>query len=94
MLKLNSLDKLSDEYLRAVGNNMNIIGGSKVPVTVRFGVTGKGVSPNYQIEGPQGVLGCFRGSNHERFTFHNGETFFNDKNLSISFLKKEVLLNR
>lgn len=31
---------------------------------VRFGLTGNGYAPNYQIEGPDGIKHCFNGLGH------------------------------
>lgn len=53
-------------YFRKVMGNMVALGfGPKHAVaTVRFGLTGIGHAPNYQIEGPDGVKHCFRGMGH------------------------------
>lgn len=47
---------------------------------VRFGTTGIGHAPNYQIEGPDGVKHCFRGMGHDEAS--EVDDAFADENLS------------
>ena len=47
---------------------------------VRFGKTGNGRAPNYQIEGPEGSKHCFRGMDHVEASGLDEE--FAPKNLS------------
>lgn len=62
-------EKVSDpSYFRAVMRNFVAIGygpSKDGMATVRFGRTGDGVHPNYQIEAGDGEPRCFRGSNHK-----------------------------
>lgn len=54
-------------YFRKVLGNMVKLGfGPKREIEgrVRFGLTGKGYAPNYQIEGADGSKHCFRGLGH------------------------------
>lgn len=55
-----------DSYFKKV--MLNMVGldfGQKNPMPcLRFGMTGTGYAPNYQIEGPDGVKHCFRGMGH------------------------------
>jgi len=61
-------EKVADPgYFRKVMGNMVDLGfGPKnpTPAYVRFGLTGTGHAPNYQIEGPDGAKHCFRGMGH------------------------------
>lgn len=61
-------DVTDPSYFRAVMRNFVAMGfgpskGSEA--VVRFGSTGGGVHPNYQIEGRDASVQCFRGSNHK-----------------------------
>jgi hypothetical protein len=54
-------------YFRQVMGNMVSLGfgpRQPEPAHVRFGITGIGYAPNYQIEGPDGAKHCFRGMGH------------------------------
>ena len=60
--------KVNDpSYFRQVMGNMVLLGfgprQSEIAL-VRFGTTGIGHAPNYQIEGPDGAKHCFRGMGH------------------------------
>ena len=61
-------DEVSDpSYFKKVMGNMVGLGfGPRRSEVghVRFGKTGIGHAPNYQIEGPDGVKHCFRGMGH------------------------------
>ena len=61
-------EQVSDpSYFRAVMRNFVAMGFGPAKdglATVRFGRTGDGVHPNYQIEGDGSAPQCFRGSNH------------------------------
>lgn len=65
-------EKVADDgYFRAVMGKMADLGfGPKSTklAHVRFGVTGIGHAPNYQIEGPDGVKHCFKGMGHGEAT--------------------------
>lgn len=70
-------------YFRKVMGNMVGLGfGPKnnEPAHVRFGLTGTGHAPNYQIESPNGLKHCFRGMGHGEAT-EAGDEFAPD-NLS------------
>ena len=62
-----------ENYFRGVLGNMS------PNSRVRFGETGDGVWPNYQIERPDGELERFRGSNHKSFHEKWDETFDENK---------------
>lgn len=55
---------------------------------VRFGTTGTGHAPNYQIEGPDSVKHCFRGMGHGEATDAGDE--FEPRNLSDQFSYDEI----
>ncbi|KXJ32922.1 hypothetical protein [Pseudomonas sp. HUK17] len=54
----------------------------KEGATVRFGNTGQGIKPNYQVRLPNTVSISFSGLSHKRF---NGPDTFEEKNLSEPF---------
>jgi hypothetical protein len=60
--------KVSDlSYFRQVLGNMSDLGfgiRNSTTALVRFGMTGIGHAPNYQIEGVDGSTHCFRGMGH------------------------------
>lgn len=72
-----NLPQLGLIFLRTVLDNMREEG-----TTVRFGNTGQGIKPNYQIRFPNTVSISFSGLSHERF---NGPATFEEKNLSEPF---------
>lgn len=78
-------EKVADEgYFRAVMRKMVNLGfGPKRDKAghVRFGITGIGHAPNYQIEGPDGNKHCFKGLGHGEATEASDE--FAPKNLSV-----------
>lgn len=51
-------------FLRKVLDNMRGYDES----TVKFGTTGKGIQPNYQITYPNGIVRTIRGSSHGNYT--------------------------
>ena len=55
--------------------------------TVRFGTTGKGLKPHYQIRNSQGKDLTFNGLSHEKFI---DQDVFNDDNLSRGFDYDEI----
>lgn len=79
------------DYFRDVMLNMSTMIGKKENAFVRFGLTGIGVSPNYEIgaiEGPfQSQTFAFDGRSHERF---HSPYPFDAANLSESFSYMEV----
>jgi len=75
--KENDLPKLGLIFLRTVLENMRGEGA-----TVRFGNTGQGIKPNYQISFSNNRSISFSGLSHEKF---NGSDSFEEKNLSESF---------
>ena len=60
---LDSLPSLGRTFLRHVIDHMR----GRDESTVRFGVTGQGISPNYQVKFPNGVIRTIRGSSHDAF---------------------------
>lgn len=91
--------QVADEgYFRKVLGNMRVLGfgpRSGADAHVRFGTTGIGHAPNYQIEGPDGVKHCFKGLNHKGAPDVGGE--FAPANLSeeqFSHADVEAMLAR
>jgi len=50
-------------FLRKVRDNMR----GHLSSVVRFGQTGQGIAPNYQVTLPNGVILTYRGLSHKRF---------------------------
>lgn len=73
-----NLPTLGRVFLRHVIDNMR----GREESLVRFGETGQGVQPNYQVTFPNGVTRTIRGSSHEAFE-HADE--FNSGNVSEAF---------
>lgn len=64
-------------YFRKVLGNMTALGfGPKHDgkAYVRFGNTGGGIAPNYQIQGDDNAIHCFGGRNHQTSTDDEFET--------------------
>jgi len=62
---------VDDSYFRAVMGRMADLGFGHLRREagyVRFGTTGIGHAPNYQIEGPDCVKHCFKGMGHGEAT--------------------------
>lgn len=85
-------------YFRQVLGKMYALGfgpKSDGAAHIRFGTTGIGHSPNYQIEGPDGVKHCFKGMGHAEATDVADE--FAPANLSeeqFSYADVEAMLAR
>ena len=78
-------------YFRRVMKNMEHLGGGpRAPgaAHVRFGRTGEGVAPNYQIEGLNGVKTLFNGLGHREITHVDDE--FDPEKISETFTYAEV----
>lgn len=77
-------EKVTDEnYFRRVLGSLSDAGygrGNSESACLRFGNTGGGHSPHYQIETPEGDKLCLKGSNHEVASDVADE--FDPKNLS------------
>jgi len=58
-----NLHTLGRHFLRNVLGNMR----GNENTLVRFGETGQGIQPNYQVTFPNGVTRVLRGSSHEAF---------------------------
>ncbi|WP_338545200.1 hypothetical protein V6W80_20070 [Pseudomonas benzopyrenica] len=78
-----NLPQLGLIFLRTVLDNMRREGA-----TVRFGNTGQGIKPNYQIRFPNNRSISFSGLSHEKFI---GPDLFEEKNLSESFPRNVIL---
>lgn len=68
-------------YFKGVMGNMVQMGyGPRAEgiAHVRFGRTGQGIGPNYQIEGPDGVKTLFNGRGHSEIT-HVDDEFDREK---------------
>ncbi|HID36032.1 MAG TPA: hypothetical protein EYP39_01435 [Ghiorsea sp.] len=59
----NNLSGLGSVFIRNVVNHMR----GREESTVRFGITGEGISPNYQVTFPNGLVRAIRGSSHEAY---------------------------
>ncbi len=85
MSKLNwdvkTLPTLGLVFIRTVRDKMHA--GS----SVRFGTTGAGIKPHYQIKHANGNVIAFNGLSHSRF---DGPDVFNDANLSEPFDYSEI----
>lgn len=75
----NNLPTLGRFFLRRVLDNMR----GREDSVVRFGETGQGIQPNYQVTFPNGRIMTLRGSSHEvfeqadEFDSHNVSKAFN-----------------
>jgi len=59
----NNLSGLGVVFIRPVIDHMR----GREESTVRFGTTGEGIMPNYQVTFPNGVIRAIRGSSHEAY---------------------------
>jgi len=73
---------LGEDFVRLVLNNM------PQDSTVRFGETGEGVFPNYQIERESGERVLWRGNGHGLWP--DGVDEFDQGKISRAFSKKEL----
>jgi hypothetical protein len=82
---------IDPSYLKKVMRNMVALDfGPKHPVQcLRFGTTGTGHAPNYQIEGPDGVKHCFKGMGHGETS--NAGNEFAPGNLSADMFSYSVV---
>lgn len=78
-----SIDTLDPLFLLNVLNNL----GDDDVAVVRFGTTGKGLRPNYEIDHGNGESYCFKGANHA--SLPSSETF-DKKLLSAPISQKEL----
>ncbi len=80
--KLSQLDSL---YLKNVIENVKRGRDQAIDAEIRFGETGTGQSPNYQINfppnanKPDGVVLIFRGMTHKTFELDDSNEFNNEK---------------
>ena len=58
-----NLDHLGKKFLRHILDNMRGYEGT----VVRFGLTGEGIQPNYQITFPNGIVRPINGISHKLF---------------------------
>lgn len=68
-------------YREVLGNIVSYRKDKEQNVVVRFGTTGKGVSPHYQIEVMDDTKHCINGLNHQTFV-ETPEDQFDRNNLS------------
>ena len=76
-------DVSDSSYFRRVMRNMGALGfGPRKAAVgyVRFGITGTGYGPNYQIEGPDDTRHCYWGRGHKEASTSDDE--FAAQNLS------------
>lgn len=92
-------ENVSDpSYFRKVLGNFSAVGfGPKLEgkANVRFGTTGNGHAPNYQIEGSDGQRHCFRGMGHDAADL--GDDAFAAHNLSeegFTYAQVQSMLGR
>ncbi|OQX00348.1 MAG: hypothetical protein BWK80_62070 [Desulfobacteraceae bacterium IS3] len=86
-----ALGQADTEYQNGVIDNLRTLGGERGNAVVRFGLTGQGQTPNYQIEvmmdDGKAYAHTFNGKNHEPHTTDS----FNKNNISKGFSLKELL---
>ncbi|TXM94947.1 hypothetical protein [Methylobacterium sp. WL116] len=64
------------DYFRDVMGTLVTAGlGPKEDVWVRFGNTGAGKNPNYQVQGPDGRIVRYSGTTHKAFHLKPDESF-------------------
>lgn len=87
-----SVAQMGPKFLQLVLSNM---GSKNLNGTVRFGTSGKGEVPNYQVKtefGPIAPDRClikvFQSRSHKVYT---GTVVFNDDNLSDEFTHEDIL---
>ena len=78
-----TLPTLGRVFLRHVIGHMR----GRAESIVRFGITGQGVMPNYQVTFPNGVVRTLRGSSHD--SFEQAEAF-NEERISRPFSLTEI----
>jgi hypothetical protein len=78
-----NLSNLGLVFLRHVRENMR----GREESIVRFGQTGTGVQPNYEVRYPNGVVRPIRGSTHDGF---DGPENFDASNLSREFNLRQI----
>ena len=71
---------MNEEYWNRVISNMG------ENDRVRFGITGKGIRPNYQIISPRGQIRTYRSQNHER----NGEPEYDEAHITGEYTLADV----
>lgn len=81
--KFNLESSLGRIFLNCVLNNM-VSKESKV----RFGITGKGIHPNYQVIDSKGFINTYNGRSHKKHKVDE----FSQKNLSDVFDKEVIYL--
>ena len=79
---VSELSKLGRVYLRNVLGKMRDVENAYV----QFGLLGKGLTPNYQITFPNGVVRCLRGINHQPAEHDD----FKEGNISEPFTLAQV----
>lgn len=74
--RLNLENLLGSKFLNCVLNNMG-----RKESKVRFGITGNGIQPNYQITDLNGFIVAYSGKSHKKRNIDE----FSEKNLSDVF---------
>ena len=82
--KLENLSSLSSSLLKNVRKNMRT---KEYQPTVRFGTTGTGEFPNYQIKFINDTVITYQSRSHKKYT---GTDVFDDNNLSRPFTYAEI----
>ncbi len=77
-----TLPSLTRKFLRNVHDNMR-----HDDTKVRFGLTGNGSNPNYEVEFPNGRKLAYSGLSHEQST--RTDTF-DESNLSHKFSRQQI----
>lgn len=78
-----TLPKLGRKFLRAIRDNMRF-----KESTVRLGITGEGIQPNYQVIFENGIIRTINGANHAEFTRTDE---FDETKLSEPFTYEDIL---
>ena len=76
----------NDRYYRKVLGNLVKFGG--IGGSVRFGATGSGVAPNYQVKSADGTMTLFGGLSHKPDSFPVEE--FEEAHLSPPYDKEAI----
>ncbi len=62
---------MNNEYLQGIRNNLSTHETKWGVVYIKFGLTGNGSHPNYQITGENGQLQTYKGINHKGLVILN-----------------------
>lgn len=80
------ITNIGTDFAQMVMGNMVKVGRG---IAVRFGTTGRGVYPNYEVRYADGTVRAFRGRTHQ--LFFGGEGRFSDGHLSREYGFEEIV---